>query len=115
MNRGHFNFVDNSQVHSCDATKHHHSSQFQRQSSPPIPIKASTQPNERDNNRHDAADQDYYNHLTWRMYHRIMEARRSQAYSRLLLDEHTLSKMDSCESIQANITPSKDEGFPANK
>jgi hypothetical protein len=23
--------------------------------------------------------------------------------------------MDSCESIQANITPSKDEGFPANK
>jgi hypothetical protein len=116
MNRGQYsNLVNDSQVHFGDTNHHHQTSQLRRQGSPPIPIKASATAIDRDNSRHDQVDHDYYNYLTWRMYHRIMEARRIKAYSRHRADEYTLAKLNSNigsnQDEQRNeIEPSRFEG-----
>ena len=84
----------------CTEVSISHSEEFPRvvgrQSSLPIPIKNMTDPNsERDSSLLDSVDSEYYNQLTWRMYNRIMEARKIRA----LIGQNSSSSSSSSSSI----------------
>lgn len=102
MTRSKVSSVANKNQSPIDAATPLQASQLRRQSSPPIPIQnpAPVLENSPDS---DSVGPEYYNHLTWRMYHRIVEARRIRAHIRRSsgsIDEYSIARDESYETFQ---------------
>ncbi|KAL7475448.1 hypothetical protein ACHAW6_001361 [Cyclotella cf. meneghiniana] len=95
---------------SIDRHKTHLTPPVERQSSQPIPIKIDLYTNDSDYNSVDSA---HYDMLTWRMYNRIVNARRTRAFSRSNenFDEQCyLTKVDYYTSDKARMPINRDKG-----
>lgn len=100
---------------SIDCHRTHPTPLVERQSSQPIPIKIAVYTNE---SNCDSVDSAHYDMLTWRMYNRIVNARRTRAFSRSnenFDEQYFLTKVDYYKSNRSRMPINRDNGHDATE
>lgn len=99
---------------SIDCHETHPTPLVERQSSQPIPIKIGLCTYD---SNCDSVDSAHYDMLTWRMYNRIVNARRTRALSRSerLDEQYYLTKVDYNKSNRARMPINRDNGHDATE